>query len=150
MDLGNKIGYVSTMWPWLRKKARWEILPDDSLGTLGEKLGCRYLEKKGYKIVETNYKNPQGRRLGEIDIIATIGKKIVFVEVKTREKSGLIFGLPEANINREKLHKLQKIAAYYLRQNKRLDREYAFDALSIVYDGTTSSAKIRHLESIFL
>ena len=137
------------MWSWLRKKERWEILPDDSLGTLGEKLGCRYLEKKGYKVLETNYKNPKGRRLGEIDIIATIGKKIVFVEVKTREKSGLVFGLPEANINRGKLYKLQKIATYYLRQNKRLDREYAFDALSIVYDGITRSAEIRHLESIF-
>ena len=124
-------------------------MPGDSLGTLGEKLGCQYLEKKGYKIVEVNYKNPKGRRLGEIDIIATIGKKIVFVEVKTREKSGLAFGLPEENINRKKLHKLQKIAAYYLRQNKWLDREYAFDALSIVYDGVARSAKIRHLESIF-
>ncbi|OGI20015.1 MAG: hypothetical protein A3J06_00390 [Candidatus Moranbacteria bacterium RIFCSPLOWO2_02_FULL_48_19] len=136
------------MWPW-KKKERWKVLPGDSLGTLGEKLGCQYLEKKGYKIVEVNYKNPKGRRLGEIDIIATIGKKIVFVEVKTREKSGLAFGLPEENINRKKLHKLQKIAAYYLRQNKWLDREYAFDALSIVYDGVARSAKIRHLESIF-
>lgn len=124
-------------------------MPGDSLGTLGEKLGCRYLEKKGYKIVETNYKNNKGKRLGEIDIIATVGKKIVFVEVKTREKSGLRFGLPEENINRAKLHKLQKIVAYYLRQKKWVDREYAFDALSVVYDGVTRSAKIRHLEGIF-
>lgn len=136
------------MWPW-KKKERWEILPGDSLGTLGEKLGCRYLEKKGYKILETNYKNDKGRRLGEIDIIAAVEKKIVFVEVKTREKSGMTFGLPEENINRAKLHKLQKITAYYLRQKKWIDREYMFDALSIVYDGATKSAKIRHLEGIF-
>lgn len=136
------------MWPW-KKKERWKVLPGDSLGTLGEKLGCQYLEKKGYEILETNYKNDKGKRLGEIDIIATIGKKIVFVEVKTREKSGLYFGLPEANINRDKLRKLEKIAVYYLRQKKWIDREYVFDALSVVYDGMARSAKIRHLESIF-
>ena len=137
------------MWSW-KKKNLWKVLPGDSLGTLGEKLGCQYLEKKGYKIVARNFQNQKGRRLGEIDIIATLGKKIVFVEVKTREKSGLSFGLPEESISRDKLHKLEKIATYYLRQNKWLDREYAFDALSILYDGTTKSAKIRHLESIFL
>lgn len=137
------------MWPW-KQKNQWKILPSDSLGTMGEKLGCQYLEKKGYTVVARNFQNQKGRRLGEIDIIATLGKKIVFVEVKTREKSGLSFGLPEENIDRAKLHKLEKIATYYLRQNKWLDREYAFDAISIVYDGTTRSAKIRHLESIFL
>lgn len=148
MDLENKIDHINIMWLW-KKNERWKVLESDSLGTLGEKLGCQYLEKKGYTIIEVNYKNPKGRRLGEIDIVAALGKKIIFVEVKTREKSGLSFGLPEENINRAKLHKLEKIAAHYLQKNNFAERPYAFDALSIIYDGTTRSAKIRHLESIF-
>ena len=138
------------MWPFRKKEKKWwKILPGDSLGVMGEKWGCQYLEKKGYKILETNFKNPLGRRLGEIDIIAQKGRKIVFIEVKTRALSGLSFGLPEDNINRAKLHKLEKIAAYYLRKNKLADREYAFDALSIVYHETTRTAEIKHLEHIF-
>lgn len=138
------------MWPWKKKNEPWRtILLTDSLGVKGEKWGCQYLERKGYKILECNFKNPTGRRLGEIDIIAELRKKIVFVEVKTRHVSGLVFGLPEENIDRRKLHKLEKIAAYYLRKNKLEKREYGFDALSVVYTEETGKADIRHLPDIF-
>lgn len=137
------------MLSWLEKKEKWKVLAGDSLGVMGEKWGCQYLEKKGYKILETNFKNPQGRRLGEIDIIVEKDRKIVFVEVKTKHILGLAYGLPEDNINKKKLHKLQKIAAYYLKQKKWLDREYGFDGLAITYDETNRTAKIRHLPDIF-
>lgn len=140
------------MLSWFQKKKNepWRtILLADSLGVKGEKWGCQYLERKGYTILETNFQNPEGRRLGEIDIIARFGKKIVFVEVKTRHVSGLAFGLPEENIDRRKLHKLEKIAAYYLRKNRLEEQEYGFDALSVVYVEETRSAQIRHLPDIF-
>lgn len=137
------------MFFFLKKREKWKALPGDSLGVTGEKLGCRYLEQKGYKVLETNFQNPQGRRLGEIDIIARLGRKIIFVEVKTRASNGLVFGLPEENIDRRKLHKLEKIAAYYLRKNRLLEREYGFDALAVLYDEGKKSAHIRHLEDIF-
>ena len=121
------------------------------VGSLGESLGCRYLRDKGYKIVETNYCNTTGRRLGEIDIVAKKSGKIIFVEVKTRvsDETGNKI-LPEAAITSDKLHKLERIAAYYLRERKQLSMPYAFDALSIVYDSVSKKADIRHLESIFL
>lgn len=134
---------------WFQKRETWKVLPTDPLGVIGEKLGCRYLEKKGYRVVARNFQNPKGRRLGEIDIIAQLGKKIVFVEVKTRALGGLAFGLPEENIDRRKLHKLEKIAAYYLRKNKLVDREYGFDALSVVFMEETQTAHIKHLPDIF-
>lgn len=43
------------------------------------KLG-EYLENKGYKIIERNFR----KGYGEIDIIATHKNILVFVEVKTR------------------------------------------------------------------
>ena len=119
------------------------------LGSLGEELGCRYLKEKGYKILETNYCNASGRRMGEIDVVAQKGKTIVFVEVKTRLKSGKDDVLPEANITPAKLHKLERIAAHYLRERHRMSASYHFDALAIVYDQAEKKAFIRHLEHIF-
>lgn len=122
-----------------------------SIGELGETLGCQYLINKGYRIVERNYQNTKGRRLGEIDIVAENKRELVFVEVKTRlqikDRSAL---LPEANITREKLHRLERIVQCYLRERKRTEAVYHFDALSILYDATEKKAKIRHLEHIFL
>jgi putative endonuclease len=47
----------------------------------GEGLAREFLKKKGYKIIRQNYKTP----IDEIDIIATDGDTLVFIEVKTRE-----------------------------------------------------------------
>ena len=120
-----------------------------SLGQLGENLGCRYLKEKGYRILETNYKNTRGYRLGEIDIIAQKDEALVFVEVKTRlikpEET-----LPEENITFQKLKKLERIAAHYLRIHQLKAKPYYFDALSILFNPATKTASIKHLEHIFL
>lgn len=118
-------------------------------GSLGEELGCRYLKQKGYKILETNYCNTFGRRLGEIDIVAQKGKEIIFVEVKTRYAPRHDDLVPEANITPAKLHKLERIARHYLREKRRESAAYHFDALSIIYNEITKEAAIRHLEHIF-
>lgn len=120
------------------------------VGALGEKLGCDYLRAKGYTILETNYKNSHGHRLGEIDIIAKKGKNVIFVEVKTRIDLGNDTPLPEQNITRDKLRKLEKIAWHYMRERKIEGRSYMFDALAILINRGSKKAKIRHLEGIFL
>ena len=122
----------------------------NKVGSLGEKLGCRYLRDKGYRILETNYCNTTGKRLGEIDIVAKKDGRIIFVEVKTRTAGGRTAAPPEESIGRDKLRKLERIAACYLREHKLEDAPYAFDALSILYDSDSEQAEIRHLESIFL
>lgn len=119
------------------------------LGSLGEELGCRYLRDKGYTIVETNYCNASGRRIGEIDIVAEKGTELVFVEVKSRlgtEEGSLV---PEEAITRQKLRKLERIAECYVRERRCVEKSYHFDALAILYDMSTKKAFIRHLEHIF-
>ena len=51
------------------------------LGDEGESLAASFLKKKGYHIVQQNFRT----RIGEIDIIAEEGGNLVCVEVKTRE-----------------------------------------------------------------
>ncbi len=120
-----------------------------SIGARGESAALRYLEKKGYKILDTNFCNKSGRRLGEIDIIAQESGQIVFVEVKTRKFSENNV-LPEENITRSKLYKLNKIASFYLGSKNLRDYPYRFDAITLVADLETNSASLRHLKNIFL
>ena len=53
-----------------------------SIGKNGEEIARKYLEKQGYKILETN---KRFSRFSEIDIIALDKDTLVFVEVKTRK-----------------------------------------------------------------
>ena len=54
-------------------------------GAFGEEWVARYLQKKGWEILERNYHS----RYGEIDMIAVDGPYIVFVEVKTRSADSI-------------------------------------------------------------
>lgn len=118
-------------------------------GSEGEKIAEKYLSDKGYKIIERNFKNAYGRRLGEIDIIARKDGVLFFVEVKARFAKNYIV-LPEENINRDKLFKLNKIIQFYLKANGLLNCSYQLDAISILINKDTNKAQIKHLKNIFI
>lgn len=120
------------------------------MGATGEKLAAEFLERNGFVIIEMNYKNTVGRRLGEIDIIAKEKDEYVFVEVKSRNLIGYQNTLPEENITYSKLHKLSKIASQYLYQNNLRGANYRFDAISVWLDNDAKMAKIKHIRNIFL
>jgi len=121
-----------------------------STGARGEKAALNYLKKQDYKILETNFFNPKGRRLGEIDIIAKDGKEIVFVEIKTRLDYYKNAPLPEESITCKKLHKLNKIASFYITKNYLFDVPYRFDAITLLADTENNCAKLKHLKNVFL
>ncbi len=83
----------------------------NDLGKQGEELAARWLEEKGYSLLHRNwhYKNL------EIDIIATKGKFLYFIEVKTRNFSR--FGHPEDSVTKKKFRKLKRAADEWLFQN---------------------------------
>jgi putative endonuclease len=119
-------------------------------GAIGEQAAANFLGKKDYEILDMNYKNNSGRRLGEIDIIArdSATGEIVFVEVKTRAGQKYEATLPEENITPSKLHKLAKIASAYLAVNDLRNVSYRFDAISVWLDFETRLAKIKHITHI--
>ena len=72
-------------------------MPTKETGKLGEDIAAKFLEEKGYKILEQNYRT----RFSEIDLVCEKDKTLVFVE--TRTKIGEQFGSPEDTINKQKL-----------------------------------------------
>ena len=110
-------------------------------GQRGEDLAFRLLKKKGYKILERNYKS----RIGEIDIIAREGRTIVFVEVKAR--SSTAFGSAKWAVGEKKQHKLSLLALDYLKQHALLDQSARFDVVAI--DGDQGREKVELIRNAF-
>ena len=94
-------------------------------GKKGEDIAVKYLKRKGYKIIEQNWRC----RLGEIDIIARHKDSVVFIEVKTRTDKAL--GLPQESVDERKQGHIIRCAMVY-EQCKRLeDANFRFDVMGI-------------------
>lgn len=125
--------------------------PRKEIGNLGERIAANYFKARGYDILEMNFENNFGYRLGEIDVVArdTRNDEIIFAEVKTRQKGTSNSGAPELAISRAKYRKLSKIISNYLRRNNLLDSNYRLDAIAIELDMQTKKASLRHLKYIY-
>ncbi|MCF6148383.1 MAG: YraN family protein [Candidatus Kuenenia sp.] len=93
----------------------------------GELVAAKFLKKKGYKILQRNYR----RKVGEIDIICYDHGVIVFVEVKTRSTDN--YGPPELSVTETKKRQIIKVASYYIAEKKIEGIDLRFDVVSIVY-----------------
>ena len=112
------------------------------LGALGESIAKKFLEDKGYKIIEQNCRN----RYGEIDLVAKNKGDLVFVEVKTR--IGERFGTPEDALNKNKIHRLVQNAQAYIVKRKYNMVKYRIDAICIVVDKNQQLKRLNHYENI--
>jgi putative endonuclease len=109
-------------------------------GKQAEEVATRYLLKKGYKILEKNYRS--GR--AEVDIIGQTGSFIIFVEVKSRQSA--LHGNPEDSIDEHKKRMLFQAAdAYQIERN--WQKEIRFDAISVNF--YPQAVKIEHFEDAF-
>ncbi len=114
-------------------------------GERGEALAAKLLAKKGYEILERNYRT----RYGEIDLVARRESTLVFVEVKTRRGTG--FGDPLEAVTPRKRERVRMMAEQYLA--KKGDEfaggfgELRFDAVGILVG--PSGSQIRHVEDAF-
>ena len=115
-----------------------------NLGKIGETIAMRYLQKKNFEIIESNFFT----KWGEIDVVAKKDNKFHFIEVKTR--TNLDHGRPEAAITRRKIQKTRRAVLIYLRQKKLENLLYQIDALAILYNNQTNQASVRYFPNIFL
>lgn len=110
------------------------------LGSWGEVIAEKYLKKKGYLILERNFRC----RLGEIDIIARDGAELVFIEVKTRQNES--YGLPCEAITAEKVRHMKRTAVYYMTIYAAEHNEARLDAIEILTrDGLTYIHQIKNI-----
>ncbi len=110
-----------------------------SLGQIGENIAAQYLQKKGYIILEQNYKKPWG----EIDIIVKKGKDIIFVEVKTVSNNNF---LPEEEITPRKKKILIRTAKLYLAEKRYpADQDWQIDVIGI--EMKDNKCLLRHTEN---
>ena len=109
-------------------------------GRFGEDLACRLLIKKGYDIIERNWRS----RYGEIDIIAENEDDLVFVEVKLRKNKE--HSLPSESVDSRKIKKISQTAGVYLSELENCNKTIRFDIIEIV---NSSPPLIRHMENAF-
>ncbi len=120
--------------------------PRKQLGALGERLAGDHLVRRGFDILERNFRT----RFGELDIVAFDGRVLAFCEVKTRRmRPGQ--GSPFDAIRALKRSQVRRMAAVWL--NARSDRPYAqelrFDAIGVTFDLSGRLLSIEHLEGAF-
>jgi len=107
-------------------------------GSKYESMAVDFLEKKGYRILEKNYRCKQG----EIDIIAQDGRYLVFIEVKYR--STMAHGSAATAVFYKKQQNISRVAAFYLlRHQLSEETPCRFDVVAI--DGDN----VQHYENAF-
>lgn len=119
------------------------------LGRRGEQLAEKYLKKKGYRVLERNFNG----RFGELDLIVSKSKVIVFVEVKIR--SGTAYGAAKEAVDARKAGRIVKAAKEYMhKKDLPEDTALRFDVIGITVEGSAENLEksepiIEHIEAAF-
>lgn len=112
------------------------------LGRMGEEMACAYLVKKGYRLLERNYRMPRG----EIDLIMSHESRYIFVEVKTRNCDR--FGDGREAITQQKQNRIRTVALHYLKNRPFSTGRIRFDVIIITINENFLS-HISHIENAF-
>lgn len=111
------------------------------IGKLGEELARDLLKKKGYRILETNYRCPHG----EIDIVARQKDSLVFVEVRT--KANLKFGTPAESITPTKRNHMRAAAYHYQQTHDKLPEFWRIDVVAVELDEKGKLSRMEVIEN---
>lgn len=111
------------------------------IGKMGEEIARKFLENKGYKIIEQNYRT----KYAEIDLITKLKGELVFVEVRT--KVGENFGSPEDTLDYKKKRKIYGNAMAYV-GFKKWAGPFRIDAVCIVLNPNCTVNRLDHYENI--
>ena len=111
------------------------------LGRAGEDAAAAFYRRRGYRIVDRNY----GCRSGEIDLVLSRGRLLVFCEVKTRASQ--TWGAPAEAVGALKQNRIRRSAGTWLAEHQGPRRELRFDVVSVaVADG---GLEVTHLPGAF-
>ena len=111
-------------------------------GRLYEQAAADRMTAEGYSIVTRNYRS----RYGEIDIIASDGKFLVFAEVRARKIGAPVSAI--YSITRAKIHKICKTAMMYLSENK-TGLQPRFDVIAVTISPAGDILEYNHIKNAF-
>ncbi len=112
------------------------------LGIYGEAIAQNYLRKKGYHIIEANFRC----KAGEIDVVARHKKDLVFIEVRT--KSGEDFGTPEESVTFAKKEKLVACALSYLMLRNQEASSWRVDFVAVELEADGKPKRVEIIENV--
>ena len=123
--------------------------PRRGLGALGERLAADHLIRAGYVLVECNWRS----RHGELDIVATGGRALVFCEVKTRVAGGTSGpATPLESIGAGKRRRVRRLAREWLFEHSGelpSTEELRFDAVGVTVNRAGGLLALEHVEAAF-
>ena len=123
-------------------------MPDERrrrLGTAGEQIAADHLARRGFQILDRNYRT----RWGELDIVASDGLRIVFCEVKCRVANR--FGRdPLESVHPAKQAQVRRMAGRWLveRPHPRVN-DLRFDAIGVTLSPDGELLRLDHVEAAF-
>lgn len=111
------------------------------LGKRGEEAAACFLERRGYEILDRNWKCIAG----EADIVALQDDTLCFIEVKTRKDAQK--GFPSEAVDMRKRSRYERIAACYLKDHDYADVRVRFDVIAILVLGEGRAFLRHHLNA---
>jgi putative endonuclease len=116
------------------------------IGDTGEQLAAEHLNRRGFQILDRNFRT----RWGELDIVACDGRTIVFCEVKTRVASRAGRD-PLESVHPRKRAQVRRMAGRWLaeRQDRPRATDLRFDAIGITLGTDGRLLRLDHLEAAF-
>jgi len=110
-------------------------------GRVGEKAAEDFIVKKGYQVLERNFRT----RFGEIDLIVQKAEVVIFVEVKT--KTGDSFGEPWEMVGSRKLEQVRKMGEVWNMKNN-WEGQCWIDVVGVWLDRDGQVEKVEHWENV--
>ena len=114
------------------------------LGRLGERLAAEHFARLGFSVLAQNHQT----RFGELDLVLSDGRTLVFCEVKTRRLGS---GEPFDSLHGAKQSQVRRIAAHWLSEpsDRPWHEELRFDAIGVLVDREDGLVRLDHVENAF-
>ena len=114
------------------------------LGRLGERLAAAHFARLGFSVLAQNHHT----RFGELDLVLSDGRTLVFCEVKTRRLGS---GEPLESLHGAKQSQVRRIAAHWLSEpsDRPWHEELRFDAIGVLVDRDDGLVRLDHIEKAF-
>jgi putative endonuclease len=114
-----------------------------AVGRRAEDLAASLLDSRGYRIIERNWRRPEG----ELDLVADARGVLVFVEVRSR--TGEDRGHPLETVNARKRARVVRAARLYLEAAQPTATTFRFDVVGITFSSDGKQPVVTHVEDAF-